>query len=945
MHAFRVTKYRSKKQQGRKRKVDRLKKKRLKKTRTCSTGELVKGISRVRSFLKSPECDVLKPVPLNGLRQATWRVRKTLPRDEVKRTLVLKEINRMENGQSDNPSATCVTGLTQDLLSMTKLKYTKKFHQLESVATGIKKKYKSFRAAHRSLGGLSWKRWHSICKPKKVLHIERRITQKEKDEIVDLFLSPEVSVTLPFKRYAKKKFMIMTVSDAYQKYIRMKKDQAKSLQQQGVRILSISSFYKLKPKFVKPKKSLPLNQCTCGACANFSLHRCCLISNGVKGISKKSSTAACSFLCKTMNFAEDTQFDLLTYKKECLYQECTICTPEKYEETIIESNPQLDWSKEVTWHKWMTIKKVVNNKECTGFERVPVNGSLRELVRVYAQECRNMPLHLLNSEWQRMMYCKQKSKLQPGDVQMVIDYAKNYAHVVQDEPQSAHWDRKQSTLHPIALTFPCPEYGCTETVTDEVVCITPDLNHDRFAVETFIKRTVQMLQDNKVPIKQVYEWSDNCSGQYKSRFAFELLSQSTYPRMRNFYGENHGKSAADGIIGRLKMQVDSDVKAGQIIEDAEGLYKYLESKNKTQEESSKGFCQHFRKHYFYFPSIERPDSCHEVKKLPGIKKIHSVRTTGVKGTIEVRKLTCICSGCISGSQCTNTHLVDDWKIQSFNTKVNVESISKKNHWVLDQKVKSKSSVKSGKSSRTSQKPKRDESWTDIGAKLRSCNSFSELQNVVNKIVVPTRIHSDYENFVLTNIVEDEVSMSLYPSDAPKGGKPLSVYGDGNCLTRTISVISCGNETKHEEIRARLCVEGVIHKEFYLDNDYLNLDGKFEANLAEYLAIVSEAYNKVDTSNWNRSTIERIYEQEVLSLATPGQYCSMWQVYQAANVLGRPIVSIFPEGMIEEYRSRSNRIVHPIRYYMRQLDPVCLMWTKCPASSPIPNHFVPVMKIE
>ena len=94
---------------------------------------------------------------------------------------------------------------------------------------------------------------------------------------------------------------------------------------------------------------------------------------------------------------------------------------------------------------------------------------------------------------------------------------------------------------------------------------------------------------------------------------------------------------------------------------------------------------------------------------------------------------------------------------------------------------------------------------------------------------------------------------------------------GNCFTRTISVISCGNETKHEEIRARLCVEGVKHKEFYLDNDYLNLDGKFEANLTEYLAIVSEAYNKVDTTDWNKETIEKIYEQEVLSLAMPGQY--------------------------------------------------------------------------
>ena len=110
-----------------------------------------------------------------------------------------------------------------------------------------------------------------------------------------------------------------------------------------------------------------------------------------------------------------------------------------------------------------------------------------------------------------------------------------------------------------------------------------------------------MLQDNKVPVKQVYEWSDNCTGQYKLRFAFELLSKSTYPRMRNFYGENHGKSTADGIIGRLKMQVDSDVKAGEIIEDAEGLYKYLQSKNTTQKRLHKRLLPTFQEALLLFP--------------------------------------------------------------------------------------------------------------------------------------------------------------------------------------------------------------------------------------------------------------------------------------------------------------------------------------------------------
>ena len=826
---------------------------------------------------------------------------------------------------------------------MTKMRCTRKFDKVEKLASGIKKKYKSLRAAHRSLGCLTWKRWHSICKPKKVLHIERRITEKEKQEIVDLFESNEVSVTLPFKRYAKKKFMVVTVCEAYQKYIRMKKEQSKANNIKGVRILSISSFYKLRPKHVKPKRCLPLNQCTCGSCANFGLQRSCLIANGVKGITKKSSTAACSFLCPSKNLNEETKFDLSTYKRECLYMECTTCTPGNYAKKIIEANPGIDWNKQVTWHKWKTIKKTVNNKECTGFERVPIQCTLGELVETYTHESRQMPLHLLNNEWQRSMYCKQRDRLMPGDVQMVIDYAKNYSHVVQDEPQSAHWDRKQSTLHPLALTFPCPEIGCTDTVTDEVVCITPDLNHDRHAVEAFIEKTVQMLKQCKVPVHQVYEWSDNCSGQYKSRFAFELISQSKYPRMRNFYGENHGKSAADGIIGRLKMQVDSDVKVGTIINDSLELFKYLEDKNTAKFAYKPGYCQHYRKHYFHFPTIDRPDNVRskEVKKLAGIKKIHSVRTTGIDGTVEVRSLSCFCFGCIRGSGCSNRNIVDDWKVKSFEPNSRNVKLATKKHWSKHKKINSSKHIRN----RTSRQQGCENEWLEIASKLQSCTTFRQLQEEVSQITLSTKIVTDYCSLTINNPIVDAISVGLYPHDAPPGCTPISVYGDGNCLTRTLSVIAYGNERKHEEIRARLCVEGVVNKQYYLDNDYLNLNGTFEADLVEYLAIVSESYNALNTRNWNRAIMEKIYEHEVLSVAKLGQYCSMWQVYQATNVIGRPIVSVFPEGMIKEYRSRTNRTVLPIRLHLRQLDPVCIMWTKCSSNSPIPNHFVPVIHIE
>ena len=106
----------------------------------------------------------------------------------------------------------------------------------------------------------------------------------------------------------------------------------------------------------------------------------------------------------------------------------------------------------------------------------------------------------------------------------------------------------------------------------------------------------------------------------------------------------------------------------------------------------------------------------------------------------------------------------------------------------------------------------------------------------------------------------------------------------------------------------LTVVGVRFKDFFLDNSFLNLGTNFEIDLAEYYAITSESYTiHARDGNWTRETIERIYELEVLNSTRDGNYCGMWQVYQAANVLGRPIMSIFPHpGMMEEFRRRTKQ---------------------------------------
>ena len=87
---------------------------------------------------------------------------------------------------------------------------------------------------------------------------------------------------------------------------------------------------------------------------------------------------------------------------------------------------------------------------------------------------------------------------------MVIDFAKNYAHVSQNEPQSAHWDRRQTTMHPICINFRCTEDNCNELVTLEMVCFTEDLKHDSFAVKTFEDAAENYLRSIGIPLNVIF---------------------------------------------------------------------------------------------------------------------------------------------------------------------------------------------------------------------------------------------------------------------------------------------------------------------------------------------------------------------------------------------------------------------------------------------------------
>ena len=95
---------------------------------------------------------------------------------------------------------------------------------------------------------------------------------------------------------------------------------------------------------------------------------------------------------------------------------------------------------------------------------------------------------------------------------------------------------------------------------DEMIYFSPDLKHDAHAVDVFEQRTIEHLKAQNVDIKCIYEFSDNCSLQYKSKAPFKKLSCSDIPIIHNFFCEKHGKCVADGAVGRTNQFVHYEIK-------------------------------------------------------------------------------------------------------------------------------------------------------------------------------------------------------------------------------------------------------------------------------------------------------------------------------------------------------------------------------------------------
>ncbi len=126
---------------------------------------------------------------------------------------------------------------------------------------------------------------------------------------------------------------------------------------------------------------------------------------------------------------------------------------------------------------------------------------------------------------------------------------------------------------------------------------------------------------------------------------------------------------------------------------------------------------------------------------------------------------------------------------------------------------------------------------------------------------------------------DKVAVQLYPNEVivgkidPATPIPVIVLGDGNCLPRAGRIIAFGDEDHFTEMRVRIVIESVLHRDHYLVQvclaNGIAVSRKHADSIPARYAQFSDAYVAGPAG--------KVYDDEVLQIVPNGAYMGIWQV--------------------------------------------------------------------
>ena len=412
---------------------------------------------------------------LSAIRSKNYRERKKMRKNEEeirkneeiklnvrnRKQASRKKLQRIEKKEMRNISVIAEehvigqfqTRVINDYLSdLAILKAKRKTKEFKEKAQDLLKQF-TISQISKCTGFAPYKVYRKVNFKEKVRNEEKyvyRVTTDIKEQVAQFFLSALISYELPDMRYCEKKYMRMSLEEAYQLY---------KVNQDSGRIIGRSTFCKLKPSQVRTIDQTPVKQCCCDQCENFRLLILSLLRCGCKGIAKNTRKAIESSICdlsKLPDIYTNSRYTCVP-TKACSFGQCKDCHHKKEKMRIIRENTKLMASnKTVTWSRWTRPTEIseenvtVSKKNSNSTEQmlkkmilVEKSGTPMDLLNEYINDLVDMRIHHFNNVWQQYQFMLCKANLQSNQLIVVQDFARNFVMDFQDEPQTLHWDHDQ----------------------------------------------------------------------------------------------------------------------------------------------------------------------------------------------------------------------------------------------------------------------------------------------------------------------------------------------------------------------------------------------------------------------------------------------------------------------------------------------------------------------
>ena len=170
---------------------------------------------------------------------------------------------------------------------------------------------------------------------------------------------------------------------------------------------------------------------------------------------------------------------------------------------------------------------------------------------------------------------------------------------------------------------------------------------------------------------------------------------------------------------------------------------------------------------------------------------------------------------------------------------------------------------------------------------------------------------------------DVVALNQLPLDVPDTNLyPVLITADGNCLSRADSVLAYGVEDHHMDVRLRIAIELIQHRDYYLD--VVSLSRGMPRGVFLKPKDVVEMFAEDFRCNISDEEVDRLYQREVHDTLKLSSYFGLWGVMALASVLGVRIFSVYPQLGPKTTREKLHRWIYPRE--TRNPGPAFIMWT-------------------